>query len=201
MRNLFNTSLDETLKWEGGYSNHPDDPGGSTMKGVTQARYDGYRKDHGLPTRSVKNIQLDEVRTIYRKYYWDVVKGDLLPSGVDLAVFDFAVNSGPSRAAEYLQKIVKVEVDGKIGPATLEAVSRQNPRVLIETLCDKRLAFLQRLSIWPTFGKGWGRRVAGIRKAALKLSDYTPVVSPTPGQKVSESPLSRLIKWVLSFLS
>ena len=118
MTDRFDTCLAETLKWEGGWSNHPRDPGGPTMRGIIQRVYDGWRDNHGLPRRSVREIADHELRDIYRRSYWDQVRGDELPPGVDLAVFDFAVNSGPARAAKYLQRVLGVKVDGHIGPAT-----------------------------------------------------------------------------------
>ena len=170
MKSNFEYCLNETLKWEGGYSNHPSDPGGATQKGVTQARYNEYRNDTGRSKRSVRHLEKAELQDIYRKYYWDVVKGDSLPSGVDLAVFDFAVNSGPSRAARYLQNIVGAKPDGKIGPMTIETVEGMHIPFTIKALCDDRLAFVKRLKTWRVFGKGWSRRIKGIKKAALKLA-------------------------------
>ncbi len=155
MRENFDECLKETLKWEGGYSDHPEDPGGKTNFGVTWERYDEYREDKGLAKRSVKRITYDEVQEIYKKYYWDAVNGDERPSGVDLVIFDFGVNSGPSRARKY---------------AGLVAKAGLNDPQFITAYCDARLRFLQGLSTWKTFGKGWGRRVEGIRDKALDMN-------------------------------
>ena len=149
----FDACLKVTLKWEGGYSDHLEDPGGATNKGVTQARYNEYRRDAGLSKRAVKYLEDDELQKIYRKYYWDVVRGDNLPLGLDLAVFDFAVNSGPSRSAKYLQRIVGTQEDGKIGPETLKAVEGMNIPLTVKALCDDRLAFVKRLKTYKTFGR------------------------------------------------
>ena len=100
-------SLARVLAHEGGYSNHPKDPGGATMKGVTQRVYDGYRKGKGLAVRSVKGITTDELNEIYDRQYWDAVKGDLLPAGVDYVLFDGAVNSWPGRSIMWLQQALR----------------------------------------------------------------------------------------------
>lgn len=155
------------LKHEGGYVNHPKDPGGATNKGVIQSTYDSWRDRQGQPRQSVRSIADAEVAAIYRRDYWDAVKGDDLPAGVDYAVFDFAVNSGINRASRYLQEVARVAADGSIGPATLAAVKALPASTIINGLCDARMAFLRRLSTFPTFGKGWTRRVDEVRATAL----------------------------------
>jgi lysozyme family protein len=163
----FKDSLRRVLLHEGGYVNHPRDPGGPTNKGVTQRVYDGYRKGKSLPTQSVQHIQTTEIEDIYKKQYWDAVRGDNLPLGIDYAVFDFSVNSGTNRAIRFLQQTVNVTVDGQIGAITLAAVtSYPNHDLLIKIYIDKRLAFLKRLSTWPTFGKGWMSRVLNVLTVA-----------------------------------
>ena len=155
------------LRHEGGYVNHPADPGGATMKGVTQKTYDGWRDKQGKPRQSVRSISDDEVQAIYRRDYWDAICGDDLPAGVDYAVFDFAVNSGINRASRYLQEVCRVPADGKIGPATLAAVKAMDVRDVVNRLCDARMAFLRRLDTFPTFGRGWTARVDEVRVKAL----------------------------------
>ncbi|WFP74483.1 glycoside hydrolase family 108 protein [Mesorhizobium sp. WSM4906] len=161
-------SLVHVLAHEGGYSNHPDDPGGATMKGVTQRVYDAYRRSKGLAPRSVKAITSQELFEIYDRQYWDAVKGDQLPAGVDYVVFDGAVNSGPKQSIIWLQRalgsLYEGRVDGVMGLGTIAAVQSCNDHdALIDRICDLRLAFLRHLTTWPTFGKGWGARVAEVR--------------------------------------
>lgn len=175
----YKPSLSLVLAHEGGYVNHPKDPGGATNKGVTQAVYDSYRKVKGLPPQTVKLIISNEVAEIYQKQYWRQVKGDDLPAGLDYAVFDFGVNSGVSRAARYLQRLVGVPDDGVIGNQTLAAVyeaARKDEEKLIATYCANRLAFLKSLATFATFGKGWTRRVIGyqpgIQKTDSGVLDY-----------------------------
>ncbi|RWC91635.1 MAG: N-acetylmuramidase [Mesorhizobium sp.] len=161
-------ALARVLAHEGGYSNNPKDPGGATMKGVTQRVYDGYRKSKGLSTRSVKGIQTAELNEIYDRQYWDAVKGDALPAGVDYVLFDGAVNSGPGRSIMWLQQALRPAytgpIDGELGVGTLAAVKAdKNNDALIDRICNARMAFLRRLGTFPTFGRGWTARVAEVR--------------------------------------
>jgi lysozyme family protein len=107
---------------------------------------------------------------VYRNSYWNSVRGDDLPFGVDYVVFDFAVNSGVSRASKFLQRAAKVKADGVIGPVTLDAVHSLDSAKLIAVICNARRTWLRGLSTWPTFGKGWERRVAGVKKDGVALS-------------------------------
>lgn len=166
MKENYAQALKQVLKYEGGYVDHPKDPGGPTNKGVTQAVYDSWRKSQNLPTQSVRAIADSEVAAIYKNLYWDRISGDLLPAGVDFAVFDFAVNSGVSRAAKMLQSVVGVTQDGQIGPATIQATKAY----VAMAVTNKRLAFMQSLSIWSTFGKGWSARIADVKNQIASLT-------------------------------
>jgi lysozyme family protein len=168
MNNNFEHCLDLVLKDEGGFVHDKYDPGGKTMKGVTQAVYDAYRKTRGRPAQSVKFITDDELKAIYKFQYWDRVQGDYLPRGLDYAVFDFAVNSGVGRASKYLQAVLGVAQDGVIGAKTLAAI--QSPRNTINALCDRRMGFLHGLRTFWRFGKGWTRRVQDVRAHALEMA-------------------------------
>lgn len=182
----FLRALPLVLKHEGGFSNHKDDPGGATNKGITLENYRRYVKSDGS-VADLKNITPKEVERVYNLFYWKAVAGDDLPIGVDYAAFDFGVNSGPGRAIKFMQKVVGVGQDGAIGPQTLAAIRSMPPEILITRLCDDRLAFLKGLSIWATFGKGWGSRVADVRAHALSMAknarsgvDASPTPTPTP---------------------
>ena len=157
---------------EGGYANHPDDPGGATMKGVTQRTYDAHRKRRGQPVRDVREITDHEVEAIYRGQYWNAVRADDLPEGVAYCVFDAAVNSGPGRAARWLQKVIGAKVDGVVGNETIAAARAIPAPDIINAYCDKRLAFMKRLRHWPTFKNGWSRRVAEVREQSVEWASY-----------------------------
>ena len=171
----FPRSLDLVLKSEGGYVNHPNDPGGPTNLGVTLANFRRYVKPGGTIS-DLKKLTKAQAGTVYRRQYWDRVHGNEMPGGLDYAMFDFAVNSGPSRAIKFIQEIVGAKADGRLGPATMGAIqlSSAGPAVLAETLCDKRLAWLKRLRTWPTFGKGWGRRVKAVKAVSLSMARTAP---------------------------
>jgi len=164
---------------EGGYVNHPDDPGGATMKGITQRTYNAYRKRVGKPTASVRDITDYEVERIYKSQYWASIHADDLPDGVAYCVFDAAVNSGPGRAARWLQDIVGVKVDGIVGNETVAAVKGVPADEIINTYCDNRLAFMRSLAHWKTFGDGWKRRVAEVRAQSLEWAIRDDVVTET----------------------
>lgn len=168
MNTNFEKSLAELLKHEGGFVNHPSDPGGATNLGVTQAVWEDWI-DRAVSEENMKALTPNKVAPLYRELYWDRVKGDKLPAGVDYCVFDAAVNSGVSRAAKWLQTTVGAVADGAIGEQTLKQVLLTNPQMLIDKYSANRLAFLQRLATWPTFGKGWERRVEEVRVTALKM--------------------------------
>ncbi|MFW5655297.1 MAG: glycoside hydrolase family 108 protein [Roseicyclus sp.] len=167
MSEAFKRVLPKILVHEGGFVNHPADPGGATNKGVTQRTYNAYRRLQGDALRSVREIADEEVQAIYRAQYWDAVRADELPPGVGYAVFDAAVNSGPARAAQWLQRAVGATVDGVVGVETLAATREASPTAVIDSICDQRLRFMRRLKHYDTFAKGWERRVSEVRQQAL----------------------------------
>mgnify|MGYP003117427846 CR=1 FL=1 len=157
MRGNFEKALGIVLRHEGGFVNHPNDPGGMTNKGITKKVYDAYM---GKKTteEEMKNMPDNHVAEIYKKKYWDRVKADSLASGLDISVFDWAVNSGCGRAVKALQKCVGVKQDGGLGPITLDAVEEHDPENLIEMIADEREKFYKRLKTFKHFGKGWLKR-------------------------------------------
>jgi lysozyme family protein len=163
----FEASLAHVLKHEGGWADHPADPGGATMKGVTLKTYSDWLGRQATKDE-LRNIPAEHLRTIYKARFWDAVRGDELPSGVDYVVFDMAVNSGPGRAARMLQAAVGATPDGSIGPKTLAAVNAQDPATLIATFQRNRQHFLEALPTFGTFGKGWTRRVTEAGEIGLK---------------------------------
>lgn len=186
MKKNFKDSLDHVLKHEGGWADHPKDPGGATMKGVTLATY---RRHFGKnkSKRALRNISDDELGQIYRAGYWDKCQCDKLPSGVDYAVFDAAVNSGPGRSAKWLQAAVGAKQDGGIGPRTLAKVKEHDAVEVTDTMCDRRLNFLRSLDTWETFGKGWGRRVEGVRATAVAMATgKEPEIAPAVEYKIAK---------------
>lgn len=190
----FEQSLTEVLKEEGGYVNHPKDPGGATNMGVTQRVYDDYRKRRGLTARPVRQIDTAEVKAIYQASYWYLARCEELPPGIDHVVFDGAVNSGVKQSVKWLQRALGVRDDGIIGPTTINAALAADKVELVDAICDARLAFLKVLDTWPTFGRGWQRRVARVRSFGKALASNSPasvrvdeaVTEPTPKARLED---------------
>lgn len=169
----YDSILGNVLEWEGGYSNDEGDSGGPTKYGITIHDARLYWKKNATAA-DVRAMPLSVAKQIYRERYWTPVRGADLPSGVDYSVMDYGVNSGIARSAMVLQRIIGVADDGRIGPITLAAtkayVDKYGAKQLVAKLNDERLAFLKRLSIWGIFGRGWARRVAGVKKTALAMA-------------------------------
>jgi len=160
--------LETILHHEGGYVNHPKDPGGETNLGVTKRVYEDFGG-----TKDIKDLTREDVEPIYKKNYWDRVKGDDLPAGLDLCVFDFGVNAGTGRAAKYLQTMIGTVADGGIGPNTLKKlndyVEEHGIEDAIKNYQSDRQKYYESLSTFDTFGKGWTRRVDETTELALEM--------------------------------
>jgi lysozyme family protein len=169
MKENFDEALKAILHHEGNFVNHPKDPGGMTNLGVTKRVWEEW-VGHEVDEKAMRALTPADVDTLYRRKYWDKVRGDELPAGVDYAVFDAAINSGPGRASKWLQTAVGAVPDGAIGPGTLAKVQEMDAKAIVEKYQATRLAFLQSLPTWDTFGKGWGRRVTEVKDAALRMT-------------------------------
>lgn len=182
MKTNYNYIIDQVLVSEGGYVDHPSDPGGATNMGITHRTLAAWRNISPytkLPKSEIKNLGNVEAKAIYRQNYWNAVRGDDLPSGLDYAVFDFGVNSGPSRAIIALQRLLGVADDGVMGPLTIKAANdNKDLKTLINRYQDDRLRFLKSLSTFGVFGKGWSSRVERVRKASLELATYEDATKP-----------------------
>ena len=165
----FAAALAVVLRHEGGFVHHPLDPGGATNLGITRATLAAHR-GRPVSVAAVRALTEAEAGEIYRRRYWAAVKADALPAGLDLAVFDLAVNSGPGRAARLLQRALGVREDGVIGPETLAAAASRDAAATVRALTEERLRFLQRLKTWKTFGRGWRRRVEDVEAESLRLA-------------------------------
>ena len=164
MKDNFDECLKMLLHHEGGYVNHPKDPGGETNLGVTKRVYEKWGG-----TKDMKDLTVEDVAPIYKKEYWDRCKCDDLESGVDWAVFDWAVNSGTGRAAKAIQKICGAAQDGAIGPKTLALIGKQNTQYVVEEFGKIRQDFYESLKTFDTFGKGWTRRNKETTEKALEM--------------------------------
>lgn len=188
----FDQCLAALLVHEGGNDDDPRDPGGRTSRGITQSEYDVWRTAQGLTKRDVWTASDAEVRAIYYTNYWGAVRGDDLPSGVDYCVFDYAVNSGVSRSSKALQAAIGATQDGAIGSQTLAATRTKSAASVITAICDSRLTFLQGLSTWATFGRGWSARVSDVRAMSLQMATGVSSSAPPPTRQPDDpGPIQR----------
>lgn len=172
MADTFDACLAFTLRAEGGYVDDPADPGGATNMGITLATYRQWSDDQALGPVQVQDMTERTARAIYRSLYWNPLRADALPAGVDLSVFDMGVNAGIWGSARLLQRALGFtgdEVDGCIGPETLGAAAKADPRSLVDDLADRQAAYYRSLSDFPTFGAGWLNRTDARRNAALAM--------------------------------
>lgn len=158
----FDLSLERMLRSEGGFVDHPKDPGGVTNLGVTKRVWEDFTGTK-VTVDDMRALTVENVTELYRTNYWNLIRGNDLPHGLDYAVFDYAVNSGGGRAGRHIQEVVGTTVDGGIGPNTIQAINDfcEEYGVLecVDRLLSKRIEFLKGLDHWETFGKGWTNRV------------------------------------------
>lgn len=148
---MFDTMIERILSHEGGYVNHPSDPGGETNWGISKRSY---------PNEDIKNLTRDGAKTIYKKDFWDVIEGDKLPDGIAFQFLDSAVNSGISQSIRFLQRAIGVADDGHFGSVSKKTMSEFSESDVIMGFLSERLEFMTKLSIWDKFGRGWARRIA-----------------------------------------
>jgi lysozyme family protein len=176
----YDACLARLLVHEGGYTNHPADPGGPTNFGITIYDYRKYVKPHATAA-DVKAMQVEEAKRIYRVKYWGAQRCDELPAGVDDCVFDYGVNSGIGRSGKVLRRVLGLpDHDWHTSDAVLAAVRLRDPGKVIDAICDERLRFLKSLKTWPVFGKGWSARVAEVRAFAHRLAEAAAQAKPAP---------------------
>lgn len=168
MKENFDLALEHVLRHEGGFVNHPRDPGGMTNLGCTKAVWEEW-VGHPVDEKTMRALTPGDVAPLYKRKYWDKVQGDALPEGLDYLVFDTAINSGPGRAIKLLQACLGVTQDGALGPKTMAAVKAADQQRLLTDYAKARLDFLGSLPTWDAFGKGWGRRVAEVYTGASKM--------------------------------
>jgi hypothetical protein len=164
----FDLCLQVVLRQEGGFSNDAADPGGATQMGITEHSLAAWR-GRPVTAEEVRDLSAEEAKEIYRAQYWNLMRCEDLPRGIDLMVFDFGVNAGPGTAVRMLQRAVGVKPDGAVGPYTLRAATSAEAAPLIEALAQARLDYYRGLSAFARFGRGWTRRVEDVRRQALLM--------------------------------
>jgi lysozyme family protein len=156
------------LASEGGFVNHPSDPGGMTNLGVTKATWENW-VGRESDEKEMRGLTPEKVEPLYKKKFWDACCCDELPSGIDYLVFDFAVNAGPGRSIKTLQSAVGATPDGGIGPMTLAAVNSFSEAELVDKFSQAKEDFYRSLNTFETFGKGWLNRVAAVKIKATSM--------------------------------
>lgn len=158
----FDQIFDRCMGHEGGYVNHPDDPGGETNWGITiaTARANGY-------TGPMRLMKREHAKEIYRKAFWERAKCSQYHSAIAFQLFDACINHGIGNAIRMLQRAVGVADDGAVGKITLGAINEKSLDDVLVLFNAERLVFFAKLKTFPTFGPGWIRRVASnLRYAA-----------------------------------
>lgn len=179
----FSAALAEVFRHEGGYINHPKDPGGETNFGISKRAY---------PNENIRAMTPSRAANIYRRDYWNKVRGDEMPDGIDLVAFDPSVNSGVSRGSKWLQSALGVTQDGKIGMVTVgKAQAEPNGVAVIQRACAARMGFLRGLRTWGTFGKGWTRRVVSVEATAVAMNTRSAKVVKAEGDKAGSQSASQ----------
>lgn len=168
MKENYAHCLEMLLRHEGGFVNHPRDPGGVTNLGVTKKVWEEFT-GRDVDVKEMRELTPEDVAPLYKALYWDAVKGDELPNGIDWSVFDWGVNSGPARAAKALQRIVGATPDGAIGPKTLAKVYEADIHDVLNKMHSARQEFYEKLETFDTFGKGWTKRNNETLAQALEM--------------------------------
>ena len=168
MQSNWKRSFELMLQSEGGFANHPSDPGGMTNLGVTKATWENWI-GRASNEAEMRGLTPEKVEPMYKKKYWDAVRGDELKVGIDYLMFDFAVNAGAGRAIKTLQTAIGVPADGGFGPITMAAMKSFEPVKLIERFSQAKEDFYRSLNTFDVFGKGWLNRVERVKGEALTM--------------------------------
>ena len=170
MKNKFDIIYDLLIGHEGGYSDHPDDNGGKTKYGITNAVLKTWRR-YNAGDPDIRKLTLEEAKRITKQWYWNPVRGDELPPGVDYAMFDMAYNSGVFFAIKRVQEVLGLNRDGVLGPRTMAKIEQSGRKALIEDIGEIRLQYMKHHKDWKVFGNGWKRRVAEVTQKAVEMAN------------------------------
>lgn len=186
-------SMDKMYLSEGGYSNDRNDPGGPTNRGVTIIDANKYAAEFGwimgrkVTAADMKVLPKWFADKVYDAKYWDALNCDALPAGLDYTIFDYGVNSGIGRSGKVLRRVLGLsDKDYRVTPEVLAAVAKRKPADLINAVNAERLRFLKSLSIWSTFGAGWGRRVSSVTAISLHMSTMPAANDNRPAPHVTQ---------------
>jgi lysozyme family protein len=187
----FDAVMNLVLGHEGGFTNDRRDPGNWTGGIVGRGTLKGTKfgiAANTFPNEDIRNLTRDRAIALYKRHYWDAIRADELPAGVDYCLYDFSINSGAARAVKHLQAAVGVLQDGKVGPVTLAAVAKADPAELVRKVCASRLRFMRALPTWPTFKNGWYARVTSVEKVGVAMASRGSSSAPKPAHKRTNPP-------------
>lgn len=173
MKQTYEDAFERVIGHEGGFTKDTKDRGNWTSGICGQGQNKGTKfgiSCMAYPNEDIEGMKLERAHAIYKKDYWDKMRCDELPMGVDYACFDQAINSGVQRSIKWLQAAVGTKVDGKIGPQTVSAANKQAEAITVDKMCNARLAFLKQVKTWPRYGKGWTKRVEDVRSTAKRMA-------------------------------
>ena len=194
----YERALARLFAHEGGYTNHPADPGGPTNFGITLRDYRAYVMP-GATAADVRAMRREEAERIYRARYWDTLRCDDLPAGVDYAVFDYGVNSGVGRGGKVLRRVLKLaDTTSTVSDGVIAAARAADAKALVASICDERLRFLKSLKTWSVFGKGWERRVSEVRAAALAMAAAPSITPQEPDRPAARGLFHALLSTLLA---
>lgn len=191
----FDACFEHVLGSEGGFQNDPNDKGNWTGCSCGSGTNKGTNwgiSACSYPEQDIRNLTQDDAKVIYREDYWDKAQCDQLPYGVDLCTFDGGVNSGVSRGVKWLQEAVGADEDGVVGPETLTLTMEADDDQTIDRMCDARLDYLQGLSTWDNYGKGWTNRVESVRATAHQMVSEEPPYPPPGPEPVEQRTVFKL---------
>jgi lysozyme family protein len=172
MDGSFDSSLEFTLTEEGGFIEHPRDPRFSTNHGITLARLRRFMREPGLGLDDIRHLTCATVRAMYLADFWNRSRCDGMPAGIDLMVFDHAVNAGADRAGRALQLAVghnREDIDGAIGPDTLGRIDLSDTLTLLDSLAAMQRTGYRQMAAFGLFGDGWLARLDRRRAKAQEM--------------------------------
>lgn len=174
MRKNFPSIMDHIFEWEGGYVDHPRDPGGATNMGITihtmRALGLDLDRDGDIDKDDVRQVTRDIAMEIYEDRYWHPVWGNRMPSGVDMVLMDASVNSGPRASVRWVQRALDVNPDGYLGPITFGAIQNKSPVWVVNESIKERLKSVRQFRNYDVFGRGWERRIASVLHRASEMA-------------------------------
>lgn len=163
----FSRAIDKMLNLEGGKTYEKSDRGGKTNFGITQRTFNTWRDSINKPKADVFKISQEEAKEIYKKNYWDLIKGSQLPHDIAQAILSMALTDGPQDAIKHTQKILGIPPTGIMGPITMKSIwsaaKQKGTKKLTNYIVDKQIQRYKSDEQAKTYGRGWTNRAESLR--------------------------------------